>query len=325
MMLSEKALAFSEVTQELRGKLVANPFENNDSATCSVPSFACELAAWNVTRLSLPDLLTLRKQPGTRFPAHITAPFLKNSDDQTIASLAAIYSGVESLGHEREVYRNWAVVSASRYIGRGSFAATLHKYCKDGPWGVSVQVIPHNMLHSISSTISLALPCVGPCLGAGGGISGETDALLIAINLLASGDIPGVWVTWSTWDPELVVDEAGKPASESNCVATAMALLPITTQVPRARMEVRLRGSQGQIAPAKEGSGISGFEANSACNSLTSILQHVSDLKPKTFDIVCQLRGGLDLDLSWRPQRESSAGSTPRITDSKLLGTEALV
>lgn len=297
---------------------MANVSENSGVATCGQPSFACELAAWNVTRLSLPELAALRKQPGTRLPAHITPPFLKNSDDQTIATLAAIYAGVESLGLEREVYRNWGVVSASRYIGRGSFAATLHKYCKDGPWGVSVQVIPHNMLHSISSTISLALPCVGPCLGAGGGVNGEMDALLIAVNLLASGDIPGVWVTWSTWDPELVVDEAGKPASESHCVATAMALIPLTSQVPRARMEFHLRSSIATAQADNDQHVAPPMASSTLSNSLTSILQHVSDLQPRTFDVVCQLKGGLDLDLSWRPSREGMASPNSRISDSIL-------
>ena len=274
------------------------------------PSFSCELAAWNVTRLSLSELLALRKQPGTRLPPHITPQFLKNSDEQTVATLAAIYAAVDELGQGTEVYRDWAVVSASQYIGRGSFAATLHKYCKDGPWGVSVQVIPHNMLHSISSTISLMLPCVGPCLGAGGGVNGEIDALLIAVNLLSSGQIQGAWVTWSLWDPELQIDEKGQPTSDSYCVAVAMALVPITTQVPVARLDFRVSDRQPAVA--------SQSEPSTSVNSLTGILQQISDLKPKSFDIVYQLRGGLDMDLSWRSQSAEVSLSKSRIPEEIL-------
>lgn len=288
---------------------MANLSETSEIDTNGRPSFSCELAAWNVTRLSLPELLALRKQPASRFPAHITPQFLKNSDDQTVATLASLYAAVGDLGQSCDVYRDWAVISASQYIGRGTFAGTLHKYCKDGPWGVSVQVIPHNMLHSISSTISLTLPCVGPCLGAGGGANGEVDALLIATNLLSSGEIPGAWVTWSTWDPELAIDEAGKPTSESSCVTVALALRPITVQIPRAKMTLGVRGSRPERL-ASSGERVSGqLEAKPASNSLMSVLQQISDLKPKSFDIVCQLRGGLDLELSWCEQPNGIAAT----------------
>lgn len=300
---------------------MANPSAKSHIEATGPPSFLCELATWNVTRLSLTELAALRKEPATRLPPHITAQFLKNSDDQTLASLIAIYSGIEALGKEREAYRDWGIVSASQYIGRGSFAATLHKYCKDGPWGVSVQVIPHNMLHSISSTISLTLPCVGPCLGAGGGIQGEMDALLIAVNLLSGGQIPGVWVTWSVWDPELIIDEAGKPKSESSCIAVALALIPITAQEPRAQFELRLRESR--FDPTLEPGKAAGQVLNSAAMSLTSILRHVTEIKPQSLQIVCPLKGGLELSLQWRPSHDEVETNINRIPETLWQETEA--
>jgi len=263
------------------------------------PIFSCEVAAWNVARLNLAELVSLRKNPAERLPPHITAQFLKNSDDQTLASLVAIYAGIENLNSERAAYRDWGIVSASQYIGRGSFAATLHKYCKDGPWGVSVQVIPHNMLHSISSTISLTLPCFGPCLGAGGGINGEMDALLIATNLLAGGQIPGVWVTWSIWDPELVIDEAGKPKSDSTCMAVAMALVPETTSEPPAQLELRL--ADPAINSTEAHSPHSVASPGDRALSLTNALRFVCEMKPASFQVLCPLKGGLQWRLVWRP------------------------
>lgn len=218
---------------------MANESGNFEIGATTQPAFRCEITTWQTARLSLADLTSVRKQPESHLPTHITPQFLKNSDDQTVASLIAFYSGFEKLGVGRDAYHTWGIVSASQYIGRGSFAATLHKYCKDGPWGVSVQVIPHNMLHSVASTISLTLPCVGPCLGAGGGRNGEIDALMLAINLLAGGQVPGVWVTWSYWEPDLSIDEAGKPQSDSACCAVAMALVPATESANSVQLELR--------------------------------------------------------------------------------------
>lgn len=256
-------------------------------------SFRCELAAWTVLRLGLPELAALRQEPGLRFPPQVTPHFLKNSDDQTITSLAAVHETIRAMGRSPESFREWGVVSASRFVGRGAFAATLHKYGNDGPWGVSVQVVPHNLLHSVSSTISLSVPCQGPCLGAGGGSRGEVDALLAAANLLADPSRPGVWVTWSHWDPELQIDARGKPTSESHCIATVLALQPLREQNPRAELEIRAsRNPQSNASPAAE--------ANSPLKTLASVLLDVTRLRPKTFDVVCQLQGGLELEMTWR-------------------------
>ena len=215
--------------------------ENRSQLTNPRPhvSFRCELAAWTVVRLGLLELAELRLQPGLRFPPQVTPQFLKNSDDQTITALAGVHETIRTLEQSPGDFREWGVVSASRYVGRGAFAATLHKYGTAGPWGVSVQVVPHHLLHSVSSTISLSLPCQGPCLGAGGGHQGEVDALLTAANLLADPSRPGVWVTWSHWDPELQIDDRGRPKSESHCIATVLALQPVRDAHPRSQIEIR--------------------------------------------------------------------------------------
>ncbi len=264
-------------------------------------SFRCELAAWTVVRMGLPELAALRQEPGLRFPPQVTPHFLKNSDDQTITSLAAVHETIRLMDRTPQDFREWGVVSASRYVGRGAFAATLHKYGNDGPWGVSVQVVPHNLLHSVSSTISLSLPCQGPCLGAGGGTQGEVDALLAAANLLADPSRPGVWVTWSHWDPELQIDARGKPTSESHCIATVLALQPIRENNPRAELEIR-----ATRAPQSRASSVT--ESKSPLKTLASVLLDVTRLRPKTFDVVCQLQGGLELEMTWRNPASETLG-----------------
>lgn len=273
-------------------------------------SFRCELAAWTVVRMGLPELAALRQQPSNRFPAQVTPQFLKNSDDQTITSLVAVHDTIRSMGREPADFREWGVVSASRYVGRGAFAATLHKYGNDGPWGVSVQVVPHHLLHSVSSTISLSLPCQGPCLGAGGGLQGEVDALLAAANLLADESRPGVWVTWSQWDPELQIDSRGKPTSESHCIATVMALQPARHDRPYTQLEIRASQTRGDTAklPRTPPSVLAGAAARlgmscedkSPWPALTGVLLDATRLRAKSLDVTCQLPGGLELDMSWR-------------------------
>jgi hypothetical protein len=256
-------------------------------------NFRCELAAWTVVRIGLPELAAVRQQPGLRFPPQVTPQFLKNSDDQTITTLMAVHETIRSMDRSPADFREWGVVSSSRYVGRGAFAATLHKYGNDGPWGVSVQIVPHNLLHSVSSTISLSLPCQGPCLGAGGGAQGEVDALLAAANLLADPSRPGVWVTWSSWDPELQIDARGKPTSESHCIATVLALQPIRDDHPRAQLEIR--AAHGHAARS-----VAATESKSPLHTLASVLLDVNRLRPKAFDVVCQLQGGLELEMTWR-------------------------
>ncbi len=279
-------------------------------------SFRCELAAWTVVRLGLPELAALRQEPGTRFPPQVTPHFLKNSDDQTITSLAAVHETIRSMDRSPQDFREWGVVSASRFVGRGAFAATLHKYGNDGPWGVSVQVVPHNLLHSVSSTISLSLPCQGPCLGAGGGPQGEVDALLAAANLLADPSRPGVWVTWSYWDPELQIDARGKPTSESHCIATVLALQPLREKNPRAEFEIRASRDPQLRTTTNE-------ESQSPLKTLASVLLDVTRLRPKAFDVVCQLKGGLELEMTWRTP-VSEALETPVISSVPIEARQPL-
>jgi hypothetical protein len=279
--------------------------DDDQSAGQSAPSgFRCELAAWSVLRLGLAELAELRQQPQLRFPSQITPQFLKNSDDQTIASLAGVFAAIESMGQSPSKFREWGVTSATRFVGRGAFAATLHKYGTSGPWGVSVQVVPHNLLHSVSSTISLALPCQGPCMGAGGGVNGEVDALLAAINLLAQPNLPGVWVTWSYWSPELVIDATGKPASDAQCVVGTLALMPLSGLNLNGELEIRMPDSSDarrhgdlpiRIAAHNESKPVL---ANLA-NSLLDVLR----ARPKNFEIMCQLPGGLELGIRGRLAR----------------------
>ena len=182
------------------------------------------IVALGVARLKMPELDAIRKQSLPIFSSSLCPQLLKHSDEQTLSSLAALSEAMHDfdlVGHD---FSRWAVVSSSKYLGRSAFAAVIHKYQKEGPWGVSVQVIPHRTPHAVSGTISLALQTHGPCIGAGGN-GDESDALISVACMLRERPWQGVWLVSSAWSPELLIDPTGTPTSESTCLASALAVV----------------------------------------------------------------------------------------------------
>ena len=139
--------------------------------------------------LTFDELAALRTEPLTGFPAALAPQLLKHSDEQTLASLVAVRARRWPGELERTDFSRWGVVSSSRYIGRSSQAAVINKYKVDGPWGVSVQAVPHRMPHSVPGTLGLALRNHGPSISVGGGPDDQTDVLLSLAGLLRGGQI----------------------------------------------------------------------------------------------------------------------------------------
>ncbi len=186
---------------------------------------AYAIAGWHSVRLGQDELASLRKSPAP-LPAAVQAPSLKHSDDQTVAALAALCRAMLGCELADIDYDTWGIVASSRFIGRGAVVSTIEKYANEGPWGVSMQVTPHQTVHAISSTLSLALRCHGPCIGAGGGPHDESSAVLAAISLLQRPSVRGVWLLFTGWEPEMTIDRAGRPTAAPECVAAALAMLP---------------------------------------------------------------------------------------------------
>lgn len=167
---------------------------------------------------------------GPRF--HKLKPqFLKHSEDQTLAALAAASAALDDFG-PGEDFGSWAVVSSTRYLGRGAFAAVIDKYQIDGPWGVSVQAIPHGSPHAVASTLSLAMGIHGPCIGVGAATGDESQALLSAASLLQDRRRPGAWLLFTAWSPESPTDDSGTPAAEAVCLAAALAVVHPAVYAP---------------------------------------------------------------------------------------------
>jgi hypothetical protein len=165
--------------------------------------------------------------------------FLKHADEQTVAGIAALSQAIQHHALDNVDFTNWGVVAAPRYLGRAACAVALTRFSAEGAWGISPHLIPHRSLHALSGTVSQALKIHGPNFGVGGGREGAAEALLVAGTLLAGGDLPGVWVMLTGYNPELVPanpPSAEAPAAAPDCVAVAVALTP----APRGRSDVFL-------------------------------------------------------------------------------------
>ncbi len=181
------------------------------------------IVAQGAVCMALPELSDVRQRSIEKF-ASLRPQLLKHSDEQTLASLVALSQAVDDFPLARDFTR-WAVVSSSRYLGRAAFAGVVEKYQVDGPWGVSVQVIPNATPHAIASTISLALDSHGPCTGAGSGAGDEAHALCAAANLLQNPECPGAWIAFTAWSPESAFDSAARPNSDAVCLAAVLAVV----------------------------------------------------------------------------------------------------
>lgn len=191
-------------------------------------SIELPIVAYDAASLSIADLAELRQHSIERFSSSLRPQLLKHSDEQTLAAAVALDRAIASMQalDTRQDFSQWAVISATRYLGRTAFAAVIDKYKMDGPWGVSVQVIPHTSPHALASSLSLALASHGPCLGAGAAPGNEIEAIFTAATLLERAEVAGAWIVFSGWTGESKTDSDSGSGSPPDCQAAVLALLP---------------------------------------------------------------------------------------------------
>jgi hypothetical protein len=206
----------------------------NTKLPLSTDRGAVELAilAKGTASLAAPELAAIRQQSLDRFPTPLRPQFLKHSDDQTLAALTALTRAIDAHGVAGR-FHDWAIVSSTRNLGRSAFAAVIDKYQIEGPWGVSVQVIPHTAPHAVAGTVSLALGSHGPAIGAGAARGEESQALLTAATLLQVPDIGGAWILLTGWSTQHPVCEATETTFAPICTAAALAVVSVPTDKPQ--------------------------------------------------------------------------------------------
>ena len=129
-------------------------------------------------------------------------------------------------------FDQWAIVSSTRYLAREAFAAVIDKYQVDGPWGVSVQAIPHGTPHAAASTLSMALGVHGPCIGVGVAAGDESQALLSAAGLLQNPRWIGAWLLFSAWSSRPSLQFGSDATADSTCIAAALAVINPELHLP---------------------------------------------------------------------------------------------
>jgi hypothetical protein len=204
-------------------------------------------------RLSPAAVTAWRGQLSARTGGRLTASFVKNSDEQTVAALAAVLQSADDYGLNPEEMKDWGVFSAPRYFGRVALAQTMVRFAAEGAWGLSPHMIPHRSLHAVSGTISQALNFRGLNLGVGGGCHAASEALLLAAATLADGRVPGLWVTMTGFDPEVVPTESGQAAASCDCCAVALALVAARPGVTGWRLGVS--AGTAHVGPGQQSGG----------------------------------------------------------------------
>jgi hypothetical protein len=192
-----------------------------------------ELAAVGRVRLPVGQLTAWRRQPSC--PAGINLPvgFLKQSDEQTVACLAAIFEALAQAGMPADSLDDWGVLASPRFLSRSVLAGALSRFKEEGAWGVSPHLIPHRSLHSLSGTLSHALKMHGPNFGVGE----VGEAFAAAFALLTRSSLAGIWVVLSSLDPDSPPDHTGQPSPDALVQGVALGL----TARPGPEGRVRLR------------------------------------------------------------------------------------
>jgi hypothetical protein len=210
----------------------------------------CPLAGFGMLRAAPDQIAALRRNPQPTPSAPLPLTLLKHADDQTVAALAAVFQASHHHGQTETDFSEWAVVAAPSYLGRAALAATLKRLQDEGAWGISPHFIPHHSLHAISGTISQALKIHGPNFGIEASPCGIAEALTVAATLLATGDLPGLWLVLTEYEPELIpldpnVPGPDCPASAPTCIALALALVPEAAMSAEITLRVCPQGNQG--------------------------------------------------------------------------------
>jgi hypothetical protein len=156
----------------------------------------------------------------------LSASFLKHAEDPTVAAVWAVLGARERHGWQDRSFADWGVIAAPNMCGRITNAAALERIRKEGAWGISPHLIPHQSLHAMSGTISQALKIYGPNFGVSGGPNASPDAFLIAAAMLSDGGLPGLWLVLTGYETEWIPTPDGQPSPAPSCIACALALMP---------------------------------------------------------------------------------------------------
>lgn len=193
----------------------------NEPIQCGIAAAGAISAPWQ-------DVPALRKKPELA----AVATQLKMSDDQAILAAAAMQRAIDSAGWQARAFRDWTVIAGPRFLGRCRIAVGCARFPRHGTLAFSPLLIPHQSLHAVASTLSIAFKINGPSFGCGPGPDHVAEALYVALSTVRSG-AAGVWVVISGYDPEPIPTPTGECQAPTTGHALAFALSASVANAPR--------------------------------------------------------------------------------------------
>jgi hypothetical protein len=200
---------------------------------------ACAVGAFGVVRAPLDEIPALRKAPGPLIGHRFPPSLLKHADGQTVLATAAILRAIHDARWHDRPFHDWGVIAAPRFLGRLALAPSLRKFSRLGASSVSPMIIPTLSLHAVAGSISMVLKAHGFNFGVGGAEGHLAEALLVGLAAWDDRRLPGVWVVATEWDPEPIPDDTNGSWVPSVGTAVALALVPSTAEVVRAKLRLK--------------------------------------------------------------------------------------
>lgn len=188
------------------------------------PVPACVLETHAIVEVPLSEIRALRDAPSPAGAPPLPPRFLRHCDEQTVVGVRAVLEAIAALPEPTPSFTRYGVIAAPLQAGRITAAQTLAQVAQAGGVAVSPHVVPQCSLHALASAVSVALGMHGPNLGTSGGPEAISEGLLTGLSLVNASGCDGLWLVFSEWDEEPVLDASGTPLNDPRCRAVALAM-----------------------------------------------------------------------------------------------------
>lgn len=189
---------------------------------------ACVVESHAIVEVPLSEIKALRDAPSPAGAPPLPPRFLRHCDEHTVVGVRAVLESIAAMPGPAPSFARYGVIGAPLQAGRITAAQTLAQVAKAGGIAVSPHIVPQCSLHALASAVSVGLGMHGPNLGASGGPEALSEGLFAAVSLVGSAGCDGLWLVFSEWDEEPILDDAGAPTNDPLCRAVALAIRPHT-------------------------------------------------------------------------------------------------
>jgi hypothetical protein len=189
---------------------------------------ACVVESHAIVEVPLTEVRALRDAPSPAGAPALPPRFLRHCDEHTVVGVRAVLEAIAAMPEPTASFARYGVIGAPLQAGRIAAAQTLSQVAKSGGIAVSPHIVPQCSLHALASAVSVALGMHGPNIGTSGGPEALSEGLFAALSLVRSAGCDGLWLVFTEWDEEPILDDAGAATNDPLCRAVAVAIRPHT-------------------------------------------------------------------------------------------------